>query len=155
MGELFIKGQKTPSITNPSREAQIILENWHFFEPRVLFFICLVFCWFRGVFLCFSARGGGRPHGERNMLESYVWGGVSRMCSAMFAFAVAFPCFCPPWSPNVKVPRRVLFHAHFSHALGRDLPFGINAATWAGCSISAGRRCGDNGSFVAVWARRF
>ena len=105
MGELFIKGQKTPYIRNPSREAQIILENWHFFEPRVLFFICLVFLLVSGWFLfCFSARGGGRPHGERNMLESYVWGGVSRMCSAMVAFAVAFPCFCPHGPQTLKYP---------------------------------------------------
>ena len=147
--------QKTSYRRTPSREAQIILTNWHFFGLRVLFLLCLAFLlvsgWLR---LCFSACGGGRLDGERNMLESYVWGGILRMCSAMFALAVVFPCFCPPWSPNVKVHRRMLFHARFSHASGGDLSYGIHAATWAGRNIAIRLLVGDYGCFVAVWERR-
>ena len=103
-GTLYSR-EKTSYRRTPSREAQIILKNWHFFELRVLFLIRLAFLlvsgWLR---LCFSACGGGRADGERNMLESYVWGGVLRVCSAIFALVVVFPYFCPHGPQTLKYP---------------------------------------------------
>lgn len=155
MGELFIKGQKTPYITNLRAKRKSYWKIGTFSSRASSFSFVSFFVGF-GVVSFLLFRAWRRPPPRRAKHARIIR--VGRCFAHVFGDVCLCRCFSlllPPWSPNVKVPRRVLFHAHLSHALSRDLPFGINAATWAGCSISTGRRYGDNVSFVAVWARRF
>ena len=105
MGGLFIKGQKTPSITNPSREAQIILENWHFFEPRVLFFICLVFCWFRGGFFFAFPRVAAAAPTASATCSNHTCGAVFRACvRRCLPLPLLFLAFAPHGPQTLKYP---------------------------------------------------
>ena len=105
MGELFIKGQKTPSITNPWREAQIILENWHFFEPRVLFFICLVFCWFRGGFFFAFPRVAAAAPTASETCSNHTCGAVFRACvRRCLPLPLLFLAFAPHGPQTLKYP---------------------------------------------------
>ena len=105
MGELFIKGQKTPSITNPWREAQIIVENWHFSESRDLVFICLVFCWFLGCFFSAFLRVVAAAPTASETCSNHTCGAVFRACvRRCLPLPLLFLAFAPHGPQTLKYP---------------------------------------------------